>query len=166
MVQAKTARGTGLVNIEPPVEDFIRALRQSPDRLDKQVRKAFRESSKRVRDDARKRARGIRHLGQGPADGAPARLRAQLAQHWSDLITSITSGATSDAPYAAVGSTRVPWALGWEFGSRHRQFPPWRGAGRDAGYFFWPAIREAAPRVEREMVDAINDAFREAFPGA
>jgi hypothetical protein len=34
-------------------------------------------------------------------------------------------------------------ALGAEFGALvYKQFPEWRGNKDDAGYFFWPAIRE------------------------
>lgn len=36
-----------------------------------------------------------------------------------------------------------PGAMGAEFGSYvWGQFPEWRGNKQDAGYFFWPAIRE------------------------
>jgi hypothetical protein len=36
-----------------------------------------------------------------------------------------------------------PGAMGAEFGSyQWGQFPEWRGNRQDAGYFFWPAIRE------------------------
>lgn len=35
------------------------------------------------------------------------------------------------------------WSFGAEFGSyMFHQFPLWRGNKEDAGYFFWPAIRE------------------------
>lgn len=35
------------------------------------------------------------------------------------------------------------WAMGAEFGSiLYGQFPEWRGNKEDAGYFFWPAIRD------------------------
>ncbi len=48
----------------------------------------------------------------------------------------------------AIGSGIVqyggkPWSFGAEFGSyAYGQFPEWRGNRDDAGYFFWPAIRE------------------------
>lgn len=36
-----------------------------------------------------------------------------------------------------------PGAMGAEFGSYNfKQFPIWRGNRENAGYFFWPAIRE------------------------
>lgn len=37
----------------------------------------------------------------------------------------------------------LPYAMGAEYGSiLYGQFPEWRGNREDAGYFFWPAIRE------------------------
>lgn len=37
----------------------------------------------------------------------------------------------------------MPGAMGAEFGSYvYGQFPAWRGNRENAGYFFWPAIRE------------------------
>jgi len=37
----------------------------------------------------------------------------------------------------------TPWAMGAEFGSIvYGQFPEWRGNKSDAGYFFWPAVRD------------------------
>jgi len=37
----------------------------------------------------------------------------------------------------------MPGAMGAEFGAIvYAQFPEWRGNKQDAGYFFWPAIRE------------------------
>lgn len=43
----------------------------------------------------------------------------------------------------AVAYGGMPGAMGAEFGSiLYGQFPEWRGNKDDAGYFFWPAIRE------------------------
>lgn len=37
----------------------------------------------------------------------------------------------------------TPWAMGAEYGSiLYGQFPEWRGNKQDAGYFFWPAVRD------------------------
>jgi len=37
----------------------------------------------------------------------------------------------------------IPGSMGAEFGSYvYGQFPAWRGNKQEAGYFFWPAIRE------------------------
>lgn len=43
----------------------------------------------------------------------------------------------------AVAYGGEPGAMGAEFGAIvYGQFPEWRGNREDAGYFFWPAIRE------------------------
>jgi hypothetical protein len=43
----------------------------------------------------------------------------------------------------AVAYGGEPGAMGAEFGSiLYGQFPEWRGNREDAGYFFWPAIRD------------------------
>lgn len=39
------------------------------------------------------------------------------------------------------------------------QFRPWRGNDEGAGYFLWPAIREEAPQVEREVGDELERIF-------
>jgi hypothetical protein len=39
------------------------------------------------------------------------------------------------------------------------QFKPWRGSGREAGYFLWPAIRDR----EAEIIDRYAKLFEEMF---
>lgn len=54
--------------------------------------------------------------------------------------------ASQDVQVAGPGAVvygGLPWSFGAEFGSYvYGQFPTWRGNKDDAGYFFWPAIRE------------------------
>jgi len=98
------------IKIEPPLDVWMRLLRESPERVDKEVRKRFRDIARDVRDDARSAARAGHPVARFP------RTR-RGGQRWSDLVNSIRSGATSTTPYVAIGSARVPWALGFEFGS-------------------------------------------------
>jgi hypothetical protein len=45
----------------------------------------------------------------------------------------------------------MPGAMGAEFGALvYQQFPTWRGNKDEAGYFFWPAIREFR---DQDMLD-------------
>lgn len=59
----------------------------------------------------------------------------------------------------------VPGAMGAEFGSiLYGQFPEWRGNKQDAGYFFWPAIREFRDEDMinlwvREVWEVVKDLF-------
>lgn len=152
------ALGDRLVRIDPPVAEWMKLLKATPDRADKAVRKRFRDIAAEVRDEARGRASGSHPVALHP------RVRTG-GQHWKALVNSITSGATSNSPHVSIGSGNVPWALGFEFGSnRYPQFPPWKGNGPDAGYFFWPTVRDARDNVGDEMVKAIEEAMAEAFP--
>jgi hypothetical protein len=151
------------VRLDPPISAYMAILRQSPERLDLQVRKVFRELAADVRTEARSRASGSHPVAQFPRN-RPRR----GTQHWKDLVNSIKSGASSTSPTVSIGSDRVPWALGFEFGSlrgpKKRQFPPWRGRGDSAGYFFYPAVRAAEDRIWPEMERAVDEAFAAAFP--
>jgi hypothetical protein len=87
--------------------------------------------------------------------------------------------ATKTQNYAAVrmGSARVPFALGAEFGARKRtrsgkiargfrlwrgnQFMSWNGG---PGYFLHPSIREKGPELINEYMRAIDRISGEAFP--
>lgn len=142
----------------PDIQQWMRQLKEaSDDRLDLEVRKVWRESAERVRGRARGRAQGARPPASDKPNNGP--------QHWQDLVNSIKSGATGKSPFVSVGSSRVPWALGFEYGSaQHRQFPPWLGNGPTAGRFFWPQIREDRPQVVKEATDALEEAFGKAFP--
>lgn len=77
-----------------------------------------------------------------------------------------------------LGRASVPFALGAEFGAgrdivkegRNRgrrglnQFSPWRGRGRDAGYFLWPGIRDSGPEIVDTYGDELDHITRAAFP--
>ena len=77
-----------------------------------------------------------------------------------------------------LGRASVPFALGAEFGAgqnirtagRNRgrlglnQFSPWRGNGRNAGYFLWPGIRDAGPEIVETYGDELERITRPAFP--
>lgn len=154
---AKVAAGGDVVQIDG-LREFVAALKEAPDRLDKQMRAAFREIAADVRTAARANA-SEQHPESRPNS------HRQHKQHWSALSSAITSGADSDTPWVKLGSAKVPWALGYEFGSqRHRQFPAWRGSGTGAGYFFWPAIREKQGEVNEKMLEAVDAAFDAAYP--
>lgn len=63
----------------------------------------------------------------------------------------------------AYGGT--PGSMGAEFGAIvYAQFPEWRGNKEDAGYFFWPAIREFRDEDMlnlwvREVWEVVKDLF-------
>lgn len=156
------AAGQRVVSVDTRVDglkEAIAGLKNTPERLDKGVRSRFREIAADVRDKARAAA-----AGQHPAGGLPR----NSPQHWEDLVKSIKSGAESSTPTVSIGSGTVPWALGFEFGSKGgpgtSQFPPWRGNQSGAGYFFWPTIRKEHERAVEASLEIINDALKEAYP--
>ena len=151
----------GAPNIEwtPDIQKWMRELKEAGDeRLDLEVRKRWRESAA----DARGRIRGA---AQGAHPQTDNTRPSSAGTHWGDLVNSIKSGADGKTPFVSIGSKRVPWALGFEFGSNtYRQFPPWKGSGADAGYFFWPTFVGMRPEIVRDTEKALEDAFDKAFP--
>lgn len=57
-----------------------------------------------------------------------------------------TAKSAASVRYMGGGSVRYggqPWDMGTEFGSyRYHQFSAWLGNKEDAGYFFWPSVRD------------------------
>lgn len=41
-----------------------------------------------------------------------------------------------------------------------RQFPPWRGSGREAGYMIYPDLRAEERQIDRLVVELIDRALR------
>jgi hypothetical protein len=78
--------------------------------------------------------------------------------------------ATKTANYAAIRLGGKPYDLGAEFGAIRgvprstargvvtgwNFFRPWKGAGSEAGYFVYPAIRAKAPEIEETYGDEIE----------
>lgn len=65
------------------------------------------------------------------------RFAAQEGRQQSRAAQTLTQLGHGTVSYGG-----TPWAMGAEFGSiLYGQFPEWRGNKDDAGYFFWPAIR-------------------------
>lgn len=56
-----------------------------------------------------------------------------------------------------------PAILGAVFGggrrSTTRQFPPWRGSGRNSGYILFPELRQQERQLDRIVVDLIDKAL-------
>lgn len=67
-----------------------------------------------------------------------------------------SAGITAARSTIRLDTGRHPEILGAEFGGARRpttrQFPPWRGFGRNAGYMLYPALRS----LERELGHMID----------
>lgn len=75
--------------------------------------------------------------------------------------------ATTRAAGAQLGSSRVPYAAGAEWGStgrnpRGRQFPARSGVSQ--GFVLYPVVREKEPEIIEAYVDVLGDTLSEAFP--
>lgn len=152
------------------MDQLVAKLKESPDRLDKAMRKELAGVSKDVRDAARSRAQGAHPRGDNrrvtKGKGKVARPK-HGAYTWDNLVNTIVSGAESDRATVGYGRDNIPGWAGWEFGStKFLQFPPRTprvGAGNQ-GRFFWPAVREEVPKVASRIERIVEDYFEEAFP--
>lgn len=78
---------------------------------------------------------------------------------------SLKSGRQLARAVVSGGGARYPFFGGAEFGAiQYHQFEPWRGSGRDAGYFLYPAIRDITPELVDMYGDKIEQLARSAFP--
>lgn len=117
------------------LEQFLRDLNLAPTQL-KQADRLFRTlAAQKVRDMARRNA---------------------------DAEGSVAAKASTDVRVSGLGRVTLsgnPYDMGAEFGSyQYHQFQRWRGSGDDAGYFFWPAIREYRDKSMSE--DWIKNAWK------
>jgi hypothetical protein len=76
----------------------------------------------------------------------------------------LRGGATQNTAWIKLLASREPTILGAEFGGGRRrttrQFPPWRGSGRNAGYFVYPTLRESSDDIIRQLEDSVRDLLR------
>jgi hypothetical protein len=82
------------------------------------------------------------------------------------VVPSIKASAGVNSAAVALGGLAHPAAGGAEFGGQRRpttqQFKPWRGAGSNAGYFLYPAIREDADEIYNDYLEALDDLVHRA----
>lgn len=96
---------------------------------------------------------------------------AEGARQLGRELGSIQEKASVDVRVASLGTVAyggAAYSFGAEFGAiQWRQFDEWRGNQQDAGYFFWPAIREFR---DEDMLDTwvkhVWENVKFAFPGA
>lgn len=84
-------------------------------------------------------------------------------QHWADMVRTVKSLADTTSARVALGSNRVAWALGENFGSlKYHQFPPVEAP--DHGLY--KAIESERPKVVDFFGDSITRLTSRAFPDA
>ena len=164
--QKDIGKGGRLYDIEVGAElyQLVRALRKTPERLDKQLRADFRQIAERVRDEARTRAEGAR-------PPKSERIR-KTPQHWKQLVNSIKSGAESTSPFVVIGSDKVPWAIGHEWGTAGKvdslgrtKEGKWPVATKK-GYLLWGIVNDRQYELRREIDEAVERLFENVEDGA
>lgn len=119
---------------------FRRQCNEAGNNIDKRLKEINVTISDQIIDVARGYAAGVNLQAEKTAEA--------LKPYRSAVAGGINLRATPQTPYA----------MGSEFGANpddervsasgrryigYRQFQPWRGSGEGAGYFVWPAIRQA-----------------------
>lgn len=140
------------------IRDLVDALRATPERLDKEMRKEFRALAKDTERKARASAQAARPV-------ATTR-KHQGTYRWTNLVNSIKAGAESDTPTISYGSERVKGWAGWEFGSDRLPNFPSRTArqGRgNRGRFFFPAVLDEARTLTKRTNEIVNRYAETAF---
>jgi hypothetical protein len=108
------------------------------------------------------------------AGGFFARRPGQKPVHVGQaVIDSLRAVKSVRGAYIALGSNKVPWAAGYEFGSlggktakggHTSQFAPWKGNKQGAGYFVWPAITAKREEIRTRYLELLSKLTAEAFP--
>lgn len=124
----------------------LRELNLALRSIGKEAQAELRGASKDVAETVMSDARAL-----GMSEGGVA----------AKVAPSIRATAGVKSAGLGFGGAAYPFAAGAEFGSkRFAQFKPWRGAGANAGYFVYPAIRREAPRLEEDYLKAIDELMR------
>jgi hypothetical protein len=143
----------------------LREYRRDLKRADAAIGPAIREANRRVAEVVAARAR--QNAATQPRIHArrPRAVTSQR-QHWGDYVQSIKALASQTRAQVSLGSARVPWALGQNFGAVTKtQFPP--SLGHHGGdYALYKSIEETTLdqiRVFRQETDTV---WRIAHPEA
>lgn len=132
--------------------DGLKPLLRDLRRVERDLPKAMRQS--------------LIPVSQTVLRGATTKAQSLGGVHAHAARRGLRAGATQNTAWIKLLASREPTILGAEFGggrrSTTRQFPPWRGAGRTAGYFVYPTIRDKSDDIMREVEDAVRDLLRRA----
>jgi hypothetical protein len=130
------------------------------------LRELLREARKVERDLPKAMRTALLPVSQEVMGRARLRAGALGGVHRHAARRGLRAGATQNTAWIKLVATTEPTILGAEFGGgarkTTRQFPPWRGAGSDAGYFVYPEIRGSADDVMEHVENAVEDLMRQA----
>jgi len=147
----------------------------------KALRKVDKDLAKELGQNLRAATDRVKKVAQGRAGGRPG------GGTYKRSPGAIRSGASPTKASAWIGYpgssvARYPWVLGGEYGSytawvfgramsaarlSRPQFPPWVGnqfsVKGGSGWIVGATLEQEFPRLERELLDAISDAFAKAL---
>ena len=137
----------------------LRELRRELKRLGPQwpreMRAAEKAAAEIVAAKARTNLAAARRLMGHASKPRPDR------QHTADAVRTIKALADTTSARVSLGSTRVAWALGLNFGSlRYKQFPP----VEHPDHALYEAIESERPKVLASFGDSIDRLAHQAFP--
>lgn len=132
----------------------MRAFRRDIGAVDKEIVKelgrAYKGIGTMIAEDAATKANALGGVAAKAANAVKATART------TDVAVKLNAGA------------RTPFAFGAEFGGGSRpatrQFRPWKGSGKDAGYFLYPTIRDDGAKILHAYEEAVDAATARAFP--
>lgn len=140
------------------IRDLQRALRDVDKALPRELRVVHKEVAARVLQVARRNATALgpmqaRAAAEGMTAGAEQRsayIKLRAGARKGAFVFGAEFGAARDTSRSRTTGTYVGY----------RQFRAWRGRGRDAGYFLYPAIRDEGRRIVDDYDRALGDLLR------
>src|SRR5918995_5443487 len=102
----------------------------------------LRDMRRIERDLPKAMRRELLPISQTVLRGAQSKASGLGGVHAHAARRGLRAGATQNTAWVRLLATKEPTILGAEFGGgrspRTRQFPPWRGSGKNAGFFVYP----------------------------
>ena len=139
------------------LREFMKELKQIDPALKAGISKENKAFIRPVADEARMAYMSKRTTNRGRGRGA----------------RSIRPIASAVRAQVAMGGAKTPYMLGQEFGSLRgpgkEHFPPWSGAAPGGGsgshgWFFYPAVRRALPKLRGGYIKMLERVTGRAFP--
>lgn len=136
------------ITTDPDLAVVRKSLLKIDKRLTKELQKVNKESATEIAERARSEyARWYQPLSGKHQKGIKA------------LATQTKAQVRLDSTARGAGGL-----LGQEFGGQAARFREWAGNGGEAGYFFYPSVRDELPAMMERYDERMGALLRVAFP--
>ena len=150
--------------------EFRKALRAVSADLPKRLQAELKQAAESAAERARRRY--AQNFGAGSGRRKTVTVSAsgkRSTRTRKGTAATIRAVASQTGSGVAFGGARFPWVAGQEFGSnRYRQFFPYTGKGPSGkgswGRVIFPAVREEAPAVEKDLHRRFDALAKRAYP--